>query len=326
IELVKATKRQSRSRLMSEPRVHWAKGLPPVVCSGAIVPPPRMSPGFTPNSNASSRTTTPPPPPIAMPPPRRPPPPPPICDGSSWAPSLYFTPPPPRRDGRPPRRSIARPTRDPPKNPVTTSHPAGWQMLTRREPGDRLFALRQWTTGVLQPSVVVSLEVTQRRQTPGTRSNARRCASSLARSQRSGSNGNERSGSRRSRRGGRAPAADDDRQHGLDEPRVLRRAVQLRTHPERGEPHLLVLGGGRAQPADPQHRRPDHRLVDSTFHRRDERQDVASEVGKAQAVHHRRQHCHDPHPVPLPAGDRALDGGDLPLAGGRGEQHRHGAE
>ena len=49
------------------------------------------------------------------------------------------------------------------------------------------------------------------------------------------------------------------------------------------------------------------------------------EVGKAQAVHTRRQPGHDHHLVPLPAGDRAVDGGDLPLAGGRREQHRHGA-
>ena len=48
-------------------------------------------------------------------------------------------------------------------------------------------------------------------------------------------------------------------------------------------------------------------------------------VGKAQAVHPRRRRGHDHHLVPLPAGDRAVDGRDLPVAGGRREQHRHGA-
>src|SRR5215213_2574305 len=48
-----------------------------------------MSPGLMPNNKASTKMIRPAPPPIAILPPF--PRPPPIWDGSSWAPSLYFT-------------------------------------------------------------------------------------------------------------------------------------------------------------------------------------------------------------------------------------------
>src|SRR5687768_7507424 len=58
-----------------------------------------MSPGLMPNNRAISKTIRPAPPPIATFPPL--PRPPPICDGSSCAPSLYFTSLRPRAAGLP---------------------------------------------------------------------------------------------------------------------------------------------------------------------------------------------------------------------------------
>src|SRR5829696_5308764 len=96
---------------MSEPRVHCANGVWPLLEPGsASCVPPRTSPGFTPKSTASTAISRPAPPPIAILP--RLPPPPPICDGSRSACSLYFTLPrishclQDSRDPRPPPRSI----------------------------------------------------------------------------------------------------------------------------------------------------------------------------------------------------------------------------
>ncbi|CAA9524073.1 MAG: Uncharacterized MFS-type transporter, partial [uncultured Solirubrobacteraceae bacterium] len=126
-------------------------------------------------------------------------------------------------------------------------------------------------------------------------------------------------------RGRRPSSVDDAGQHRLDEPRVLRGAVQLRADADRGQPDLPAAGRRGARPSDPEHRGPDHRSADPAVHRRHERQDVGPEMGTAQALRHRRQRADGDHPPALPAGQRAVDGRRLPLAGGRRQQHRHGA-
>src|SRR4051812_10973240 len=89
MEFVYATKRQSRSLPMSLPRVHCANGEAGAWLAPGSVLEPSTSPGLTPRRSARISTTTPAPPPIAILPPL--PPPPPTCDGSRFAPSLYFT-------------------------------------------------------------------------------------------------------------------------------------------------------------------------------------------------------------------------------------------
>src|SRR4051812_18059177 len=89
MEFVYATKRQSRSLPMSLPRVHCTNGEAGAWLAPGSVLEPSTSPGLTPRRSARISTTTPAPPPIAILPPL--PPPPPTCDGSRFAPSLYFT-------------------------------------------------------------------------------------------------------------------------------------------------------------------------------------------------------------------------------------------